>query len=370
MPVPDRTVLVDQPAQLAEACAELQPDELMALDTEFLRTSQFAPRLCVVQIASGSRVFCVDELAGLETGALWDRVCAGSGLKVLHAAKQDMEVIWVRHRRLPAPLFDTQIAAALCGHPPQIGYAGLVKALLGVDIDKTHTRADWSRRPLGPELIAYAAADVAHLAEAFGILRETLERLGRYEWAVEDSMRLVDPALYTSDPGQAWRRLAGIPRLPVPAQLRARRLARWREEYAIRADRPRQWILSDRALFDIAARNPADPERLATCEDVAPGLVRRQGAAILAALAEAATDGELGSTLVQEPRPELTDQTDLKRLGRAVEKIAGSLGIPGEVLATRRDLVGLLRGERNVRPLTGWRRAVVGESLLAALPGD
>ena len=213
----------------------------------------------------------------MDTGPLWDLLCSGRGLRIVHAAKQDMEVAWVRHKRLPNPLFDTQIAAALVGQPAQVGYAGLVKALLDVDVDKTHTRADWSLRPLAPELIHYAASDVVHLPVVYALLREQLEKLGRYDWAVEDSARLVDPALYIVDPDEAWRRLAGIPRLPVPAQLRARRLARWREENAFRADRPRQWILSDKSLLDIAMRRPRTEAELAGCAEVAPGTAQAAG---------------------------------------------------------------------------------------------
>jgi ribonuclease D len=257
-------VLVDQQAQLDDACAAISRDSLIAVDTEFARTTQFTPRLCLVQIAAGAQIFCVDELAGLDTSQLWDILCSGTGLRVVHAAKQDLEVAWATYQRLPQPLFDTQIAAALVGHPAQVGYAALVKALLDVDVDKTHTRADWSQRPLRPELIAYANTDVVHLPTVHALLCEELERLGRHAWAIEDSARLVDPELYRNDPGGAWRRLSGLPRMPVAVQLRARRLARWREEQAIRADRPRQWIISDRALLDIAQRNP--PRRISTGE--------------------------------------------------------------------------------------------------------
>ena len=368
MPVLDLTeVLVDQQPRLADACKAITGTDLLYLDTEFVRTTQFSPRLCLTQIAAGDRIFCVDELADIDTSPVWEILSAGQGLRVVHAAKQDMEVAWVRHQRLPNPLFDTQIAAALVGQPAQVGYAGLVKTLLDVDVDKTHTRADWSRRPLGPELIHYAASDVVHLPAVYGLLREQLEKLGRYAWAVEDSARLVDPALYIVDPSEAWRRLAGIPRLPVPAQIRARRLARWREENALRADRPRQWILSDKSLLDIAVRRPRTEAELASCAEVAPGTARRQGDAILGELEAAAQDLENGTDLVQEARPELVDPEHLKRLGKLVEDVARSLGVAPEILATRKDLTAAIRGEAGLRPMAGWRRAVIGDPLLAAV---
>ncbi len=359
--------LVDQQSQLDEACAAISRGSLVAVDTEFARTTQFTPRLCLVQISAGAQVFCVDELAGLDTTPLWDILCAGTGLRVFHAAKQDLEVAWVSYQRLPQPLFDTQIAAALIGHPAQIGYAALVKALLGIDVDKTHTRADWSQRPLRPELIAYANTDVIHLPTVHAMLCEQLDRLGRYAWAIEDSERLVDPTLYQNDPDGAWRRLSGLPRMPVAVQLRARRLARWREENAIRADRPRQWILSDRALLDIAQRNPPDETALANCADLPAGVVRRQGTALLAELVVAADELASGTDLTQELRPELIDQAEIKRLGKIVDEVARMLGVVPEILATRKDLAALIRGEPELRPLSGWRKSVIGEPLLAAV---
>jgi ribonuclease D len=368
MPVLDLTeILIDQQPRLADACSAIAAEELHYLDTEFIRTTQFSPRLCLTQIAAGDRIFCVDELADLDTGPLWDLLCSGRGLRIVHAAKQDMEVAWVRHKRLPDPLFDTQIAAALVGQPAQVGYAGLVKTLLDVDVDKTHTRADWSLRPLAPELIHYAASDVVHLPLVYSMLREQLEKLGRYAWAVEDSARLVDPVLYIVDPGEAWRRLAGIPRLPVPAQLRARRLARWREENALRADRPRQWILGDKSLLDIALRRPRTEAELAGCAEVAPGTARRQGEALLAELDEADREFAGGTDLKQEARPELVDPEQLKRIGKVVDDVAKSLGLAPEILATRKDITAAIRGEPDLRPLTGWRRTVIGEPLLAAV---
>jgi len=368
MPVLDLSqILIDQQPRLADACSAIVAEDLISIDTEFVRTTQFSPRLCLTQIAAGDRVFCVDELADMDTGPVWDLLCSGRGLRIVHAAKQDMEVAWVRHKRLPNPLFDTQIAAALVGQPAQVGYAGLVKALLDVDVDKTHTRADWSLRPLAPELVHYAASDVVHLPVVYALLREQLENLGRYDWAVEDSARLVDPALYIVDPDAAWRRLAGIPRLPVPAQLCARRLARWREENAFRSDRPRQWILSDKSLLDIAMRRPRTEAELAGCAEVAPGTAKRQGEAILCELEAAAREYASGTDLVQEARPDLVDPEQLKRLGNVVDDIAKSLGLAPEILATRKDLTAAIRGETNLRPMSGWRRNVIGEPLLAAV---
>ncbi|MCL4720752.1 MAG: HRDC domain-containing protein, partial [Gammaproteobacteria bacterium] len=223
------------------------------------------------------------------------------------------------------------------------------------------------RRPLGPELISYAALDVLYLPELYARLCERLEKLGRYAWAVEDSARLVDPALYEVNPNEAWRRLAGVSHLPVPAQRRIRRLARWREEYAMRADRPRQWILGDRSLMDIALRGPRTEAELAACAEVQAGFARRQAEPVLAELAAADRDQDHDAGIVQDARPDLVDPEQVKRLSRVVNDIAKSLTVAPEILATRRDLTGALRGEPGIRPLSGWRRTVVGEPLMAAV---
>jgi ribonuclease D len=358
-------MLIDQQAALDSACAALDAGGVIALDTEFARTETYAARLCLLQLCGNGGVWCVDELAALETKALWQLLCGG-GLRVIHSAKQDIEVIWQKYGCMPAPLFDTQIGAGLLGHPAQLGYAALVKALLDVDIDKTHTRADWSRRPLAPELLAYAATDVLHLPVIHEKLRSELEARGRYGWALEDSARLLEPEQYRVDPGDAWQRLSGLARMPVPVQVRARQLAKWREAYAISADRPRQWILSDRALLDIAIRNPADVDALAHCADLAPGVARRQGSTLLAELATANEELARGSVLVQESRPEAVDADHLKRLGKLVEEAGKELGIAPEILATRKDITTMMRGATDARPLSGWRREVIGLRLAAA----
>lgn len=367
MPVPmsrpdTSSPLVSDAAQLDQARAGLREAPLLALDTEFMRTNTYAPQLCLSQVATRGDVWCVDELADFDTGPLWQAIATSGALCVLHAAKQDLEVIRIRHGIMLPSLFDTQVAAALAGHPPQVGYGNLVKAVLGIELDKAHTRADWSRRPLERELLRYAAEDVIHLPDLHDALVEVLEAAGRLDWALEDSRMLLDPALYEVRPDEAWRRLTGLAFLAPEAQVRARRLAAWREAVAASRNRPRQWILTDKSILDIARQAPDHLAALAACEEMAPGTVRHQGEAILAELAAAGSDDGI-PTLVPDP----PDQAEVKRLAKIVSGIATELGIAPELLATRRDLVALMRGERDGRPLTSWRREVVGDALLSAL---
>jgi ribonuclease D len=369
MPTPaEPIVLVATQSDLEAACAAISAHAELGLDTEFARTDTYRPKLCLVQIGTPARVFCVDMLAGLDTAPLWQVLGGPGAVKVLHAAKQDIEVLCLTFAALPAPIFDTQIAAGLLGYPPQAGYAALVETELGMRLDKTQTRTDWSKRPLSPAQIEYAANDVAHLPALADRLRLRLAASGRLEWAREDTAALLDPAIYGVRPETAWERLPGLDYQPIAVQARARRLAAWREQRADQANRPRQWILSNQALMALAAANPADAAALSALDLLSPGTMRNSGPAILGELRRAEADLAAGALrLNQQSRPAPLDNERVSRLGAVVQKVAGELGIAQEILATRAELAALLRGSRDVRPLRGWRHAVVGEALLAAL---
>lgn len=369
MPTPEQPFrLIGRQDDLDACCALLETRTTLPLDTEFARTDTYRPRLCLIQIATPEAMFCIDTLADLDLAHLGAALAANHGLKIMHAAKQDLEVLNLQFGSLPGPLFDTQIAAGLLGHPPQAGYATLVAAELGVHLDKSQTRTDWSRRPLSTAQLAYAADDVAWLLPLTEKLRERLQSLGRLDWAEADSTALLDPALYAVQPERAWERLSGLERQPPIVQARARRLAAWRERRADQSDRPRQWILADQALQALAAAGPADLAGIEALDLLPAGLIRNSGTALLAELRAAEQELDAGRIeIVQRPRPAATDNGEVKRLAGIVQQKAGELGIAAELLATRTELTALLRGSTAVRCLQGWRRAVIGEALLGAL---
>ena len=362
----DATLVTTQSA-LAAAVFRLESADRLAIDTEFMREKTYHAQLCLVQVASATDCFLVDPLAGLDLEPLHAVLADRTKLKILHAARQDLEVLQSGSRPVPAPVFDTQVAAALTGLPPQVGYADLVARRLGHSIDKGQTRTDWSRRPLSPEQLAYAADDVHHLLALHADLAEALVALGRDEWLAEDAAELEDPALYRTEPADAWRRLKGLGRLAPSAQAVARALAEWRERRAIESDKPRGWILADDALYGIAAVSPRTPEALSEVRTLPPATLRRRGdelvELVIAALARPA------DAIVAEPvRPTAEENAKVSRLQAVVRETATELGVAPEILATRRDVEALVfpgRGESAV--LRGWRRGVVGERLLAAL---
>lgn len=369
MPTPDdNTRLIDRQDGLDACCAVIGTQPTLPLDTEFARTDTYRPRLCLIQIATPAAMFCIDTIAQLDMRRLGQALAASHALKIMHAAKQDLEVLNLQFGVLPGPLFDTQIAAGLLGHPPQAGYATLVEAELGVRLSKTETRTDWSRRPLTPAQLAYAADDVAWLQPLADKLRERLHGLGREHWAEADSAALLNPALYAVRPDRAWERLSGLERQPAVVQARARRLAAWREQRADQSNRPRQWIVSDQALMALSAAGPLDITGIEALDILPAGMLRNSGAALLAEMRAAEKELAEGRIApVQRPRPDATDNNHLKRLAGIVQQTAGALGIAAELLATRTELAALLRGSESLRPLLGWRRAVIGEALLGAL---
>jgi ribonuclease D len=338
----------------------------IALDTEFVRERTYYPRLCLIQLASENQLALVDPLAIEDPGPLLALLCDPARTKLLHAARQDIEVLLPLTRVPPAPVFDTQLAAALIGFPAQVGYGELVRQLLGIELSKDHARTDWARRPLSPEQLAYAADDVRYLPALAALLEDRLAAAGRRGWMEEDSAAFTDLALYRVEPTQAWRRLKGLERLDPAEQGAIRALAQWREERAMERDLPRGWVLPDAALFEIARVRPRTREALSRLASVPRGAAMRAADEILAVVAGQAGIEE-AAVVDTRVRPGPDQLRQLKALQARLIGIAAELGIQPEVLATRRDLTALLRGERDVAVLSGWRRVTVGELLLAAL---
>lgn len=344
----------------------LRDEPVIGVDTEFMRETTFVPELCLLQIATPRRIICADPIGNdgtrqQELGDFW-RVLADR-CWVVHSGRQDMEVLYLDAGLMPRELFDTQVAAALLGYAPQLGYAALMAELFGVSIAKLHTRADWRRRPLPPEFLEYAAEDVQYLLPARDVLAERLEAAGRLEWARQDSADLLDGALYAPDPEAAIERLKGARYLRGRAHRIAESLAAWREAQALRLNRPRQWVLRDAALLEIAAAGPENPRALSRIPSLPPKTARRNGKELLRLVAAAPP----GSDHRPPGRPDERYKELLKDLQRRVAAAAGELAIVPEVVASRKELSAALSGARNLRIFKGWRRELLGEELLALL---
>ena len=337
----------------------------IGLDTEFLRERTYRAQLCLVQTATAAEAACIDPLALADLSPLARVLTADSVLKVMHASRQDLEVL-LPLAGLTRPVFDSQIAASLTGLPAQVGYAEAVWRFLGQRLDKSHTRTDWSRRPLSTEQVEYALDDVRYLLPLAARLEEELARLGRREWLAEELATLADERTLTVAPEDAWLRLKGLRPLDPPRERLARALAAWRERTALEHNRPRGWILDDALLREIVMQVPRTLTALAAIPEIPPGLVKRRGVELLECV-ERAQVPQPPPALPGRPRPDPLKTALVRKLGSISQAVARELNLVPEVLATRRDLEQLADGRRDGALLRGWRRSVLGERLLNAL---
>ena len=357
-------MFITQAQALEEVAAALAAEPAIALDTEFMRERTYRAELCLVQIASPRIAVCVDPIALPALEPLSQVLAQLSTVKVLHAARQDLEVLQPQCGSVDG-VFDTQIAAGLAGFAAQVGYAELVAKLLSVELAKAHTRADWSKRPLSPEQIEYALDDVRYLLPLRERLLETLDKLGRIDWLTEELAGLVAPAGSSAAPENAWRRIKGLQGLDPPREALARSLAAWRERRAIERNRPRGWIVDDNVLREIIWRVPRTAAALAAVPEIAEGLLRNCGEELLALIAASAIP-DPPAPLPRRARPDPEFTARIKRLAATVQSVALDLGIAPEVLATRRDLEDYARGAESSSVLNGWRARAIGDALRAA----
>ncbi len=353
-------LFVDHPDNISQ---DLTGHAKLGVDTEFMREKTYFAQLCLIQISSPDAIYCVDPLVDADQAEFWKQLLANSW--VVHSARQDIEVVYQTASAMPREIFDTQIAAGLLGLPAQMGYAGLVKELFDVDMAKSHTRADWTRRPLPDAFLDYAAEDVEYLLPAADILSEKLDKKDRLDWALQDSKLLLDKALYDISGEQAVDRLKGARNFRGAKRAAAVRLATWREEEAIRRNRPRQWILRDNVLVDIAYKMPANEKQLAEIEGMPPKVASRAGKELVDALGASKGD-ENG---YQPPRPpDEAQKALLKEMQSQVADCARDLDIVAETLASKRELSSvIISGVRDSRVFQGWRQDVIGGQLLKLL---
>jgi len=360
--MPD-AIWIDRSDELDSLARILESQASIGLDTEFLRERTFFPKLCLLQLSAAAQIWCVDTLRIGSLDALMPVLTAPGVRKLIHAARQDLEALYLTARNVVSPVFDTQIAAACIGMKPQVGYAELVKTLLGVTIPKGQTRTDWSKRPLTAAQLEYAADDVLYLGAIADELQGRLQKLGREHWVREDCLELEERRLYEPDAAQAWERLRGIGQMEPEPRARAKAIAIWREKLARERDLPRAWILADAALFSIAQANPGNAAAL---EAVQP-LSDKFAATLLEALARTKGADLQDSEPAQESRPTPEQKALLDRLTKTVDARAAELQVSAEVLAPRGELKALAMGSRGTHALTGWRLQEIGTRLLAAL---
>ncbi len=353
------TAICTRDGELQEFASHAAEVEALALDTEFLRERTYYPELCLIQAASAQHLVLIDPLAALDLAPL-EPVLASGPVKVLHACRQDQEVLATRFARPLSPVFDTQLAAALCGYPPQWSYAKLVQEFAGVELGKGATRTDWSRRPLSAAQLDYAADDVRYLLGAHAALCERLAALGRRDWFDEDMADLAAQP-WDVEPEDAWRRVKGHGTLSGEALAALQALAAWRERRAVERNKPRRWIAKDESLLLLAQARPADAAALRALEGVEPFLQQRQCEDLLQVLEQAR--GAVAPTLDLR----IPDKAVVARLRQTLHALAAELELDPGILATRADLNALSLDGVSARLQRGWRAEVVAPVLTAAL---
>jgi ribonuclease D len=367
MPESPAVPLITQRDTLLRAIENWPQAPFLAVDTEFVRVDTYSARLCLIQVQAGDATALIDTTAFDDLSPVLDALYAPDQIKVFHAPGQDLEILSQLRQTCPQPLFDTQIAATLLGFGDQLGYAGLIERRLGIVLDKSLSRTDWARRPLRPAELAYAAADVIHLAEIYPALQDALVARGRLAWLAEDCARLCEPTQYVTQPADAWQRLKGIARMSAREQTVAAALAAWREAEAQQRNRPRKWIVDDDVIYVLAQRRPQTLAQLEALNALPPKSLARHGEALIALIAEASAQPE--RLYQRDEEPDAAQKALLKRLQGVVQQAAAELDVPASFLAPRADLMRLVRqgADADAAVLRGWRREVCGGALLNAL---
>ncbi|WP_366556650.1 ribonuclease D [Aquibaculum sediminis] len=364
-------VLTDTDA-LAGYCAAQRSADFVTVDTEFVRDTTYWPKLCLIQIAGPDEPAIIDPLApGMDLTPLLDLFADTQVLKVFHAARQDLEIFYHLCGRLPSPVFDTQVAAMVCGFGEQASYEKLAGALANARIDKSARFTDWARRPLGRRELDYALSDVTHLRTVYAKLRSRLERNGRAEWLSEEMATLTNPATYDLDPENAWKRLKSRSRdRRYLAAVKA--LAGWREREAQRRDVPRNRVIRDEQLYDLAAQLPTTPDALGRTRglnaDVARGRIGKEILAEIEAVLALPKD-----SLPQAPKVDNAEapQALLDLLKVLLKHKCEEHDIAQKLVANSADLEQIaLDDHAEVAALTGWRRKIFGKDALALKRGD
>jgi ribonuclease D len=363
--------LIATTSELSAVCARLARHPVITVDTEFLRETTYYPLLCVVQMASAEEAVVVDTLAkGIDLKPFFELMADEKVLKVFHAARQDIEIVWHQAGIVPHPIFDTQVAAMVLGYGDSIAYDQLVECITGHRPDKTHRFTDWSRRPLTKEQMHYAVSDVTHLRDVFTALDADLKKRGRSNWVSLEMEVLTSPKTYDFHPERAWERLKTRVRKPKELAV-LMEVAAWREQEAQSRDVPRGRVLKDDAVGDIATHAPTSLERLANLRSLPKGFDRSKwGADIVAAVQRGLARDPATLPKIEKPRGNSNGAATVELLKVLLRMTSERHAVASKVIATVDDLEAIAADDNaEVAALQGWRRELFGEAALALKHG-
>ncbi|WP_134498761.1 ribonuclease D [Microvirga pakistanensis] len=366
--------LITTTEALSDACSRLSQHPFVTVDTEFLRETTYYPKLCLIQMAGPDpeNAFLIDPLAdGISLEPFMALMSDKRIVKVFHSARQDLEIIWNLGSIVPEPLFDTQVAAMVCGYGDSVSYEQLVNDLAKAKVDKSSRFTDWSRRPLSDAQLTYALSDVTHLVKVYEALMVQLEKNGRLAWLDEEMSILTSPETYQADPENAWRRLVG--RLRKPREVAVlMEVAAWREREAQGRDVPRGRILKDDALIDIATSAPRSVEALGRLRSIPNGFERsRTGADILEAVERGLARDPSAIAMPERSRGRGNTGAVVDLLKVLLKAVAEQEGVAPKIVATVEELEAIADSDHaDVPSLHGWRRTLFGDKALALKNGQ
>ncbi|WP_457092694.1 ribonuclease D [Microvirga sp. P5_D2] len=366
--------LITSTDALAAACQRLAAHPFVTVDTEFLRETTYYPKLCLIQMAgpNPADAYLIDPLAeGMSLEPFMALMADPNVVKVFHSARQDLEIVWNLGGIVPAPLFDSQVAAMVCGYGDSVSYEQLVNDLAKAKIDKSSRFTDWSRRPLSDAQLTYAISDVTHLVSVYQSLMDQLQKNGRLDWLAEEMSILTSPETYQADPDNAWRRLAG--RLRKPKEIAVlMEVAAWREREAQNRDVPRGRILKDDALIDVATSAPRSVEALGRLRSIPNGFERsRTGGEILEAIERGLSRDPTTVPTPERSRGRGNTGAVVDLLKVLLKAVAEQEGVAPKIVATVEELEAIAESDTaDVPSLHGWRRALFGEKALALKNGQ
>ena len=365
--------IITKTADLAAVCKRLARFDFVTVDTEFMRETTYWPKLCVIQMASSEEAVIIDALSpDLDLLPFFELMKNEEVIKVFHAARQDIEIVFHLGGLVPHPVFDTQVAAMVCGFGDSISYDQLVQRVTGARLDKSSRFTDWSRRPLTARQQEYALADVTHLRDVFKSLAARLEKQGRTEWVREEMEILTSPTTYQMDPGSAWKRLKMRVRKPIELAV-LQEVAAWREREAQSRDVPRGRVIKDDAIYEIAQQQPATAAALGQLRTIPKGFERSRAAEdILAAVDRAMATPKDALPRVPKARPATNGSGAAVDLLKVLLKMTSeNHGVAAKVIATVDDLEAIASDDQaDVPALQGWRRELFGDKALKLKRGD
>ncbi|MFB3058795.1 MAG: ribonuclease D [Gammaproteobacteria bacterium] len=362
---------IDSSAQLAEFCGKINNAGYCAIDTEFVREKTYYAVLALIQVASEKHMACIDPLTIDNFDPFIALIQNRELIKVFHSPSQDLEILFQRFSCMPQPVFDTQLAAAVLGYDHQIGYADLVNQITGIKLEKKHTRAKWSRRPLAEDEINYAMDDVRYLLPVYRTLKTELEDKKRYAWIEKDLLAMTSVSNYQIETADLWRRLKGVQKLRGVELQIARHLCQWREQMAQQINLPRRWVVKDDLIIEIARLKPSKVIDLDSIRDVNEKFIEKHGDRILAIVA-AAQNTPTSKWPQHDVKQSLS--TPQQALGDCLMALCRIIAEDNQIavatLATRKDIDNLITDRKNSRLSQGWRFSLAGEKLLNFLHGQ